>query len=110
MLNPPELIFGEVRLSRIGGSRETRHQSINASIRETRERLTEFPNVFAAHSQTPHSGIDLNVNIGNYAGVPCRTIQRLDHVQPVDNRSQLLVQASILLAFPKSSETKNWPG
>ena len=42
------------------------------------------------------------------ADVPRSAIQRFDHIQPVNNGSQALLQTGAFLAGPKSSEIKNW--
>src|SRR6266436_1045440 len=107
LLKSFELVLGEILLSRIVRGREMRHQSINPNILESRQRFTELSNVVGTHSQSTHASVDLDMHIGDHALVSRSAIKRFDHIQPVNNWSQALLQTSAFLAGPKSSETKN---
>src|SRR6185436_13360572 len=60
------------------------------------------------HAQPAHAGVDLYVNIDGHVSLHGRTIERFNRIQPVNDGGQVILQANILLAFPKTAETKNW--
>src|SRR5687767_8169359 len=86
------------------------HQSIDAHVAKLLERRDKFIQLIETNSQTAHSCIDFDVNIGNYSSVQSRSIQRLDHIEPVDHRSQSMLNADRCLSGPETSETQQWLG
>src|SRR6476619_3115429 len=87
-----ELLFREVLFAFVVRDREMGHQAVNSNVREISLRIAEFRNAIGAHTEATHAGIDLDVNIGDCISIAGRAIERLNHVEPVNNRRQLVLQ------------------
>jgi len=86
---------------------EMRHQSVDANIRKPLQHLHKLDCLIKAHTQATHAGVDLYVHVGHDSGRSCRLVQCFDQIKTIDHRRQSMLQASRLLPFPKSAQTKD---
>src|SRR5262245_22246474 len=83
------------------------HQTIHADVREVFQRFTEPAHVISGNAETPHSGVNFEMNARYYSRVASNLIQALDHIEPVNHWRQTLAQTGCLLAGPESSQAQN---
>src|SRR5256714_15230384 len=86
ILKAEKLIVGKVLFGFIVSRSEMRHQSIDPDVREAFGGLRKFGNFIGAHPQTSHPGIDLYMSVRGYFRIAGGSIERLDHIEPIDNR------------------------
>src|SRR5438128_1912726 len=83
-----------------------RHHAVNPNILESPERIGKFFYFIVTHAQSPHPGINLQMNIGDPSGSVRRSVQRRDHVQAIDDRHERFFDAKLSLPIPEPSQTK----
>src|SRR5437660_2290884 len=83
------------------------HQAVNANIFETPQRIAEFRDVFGAHPEPTHAGVDLDVSINSCLRVCCGAIQRFNRVYSVDDGREIVLNAESLLTLPNSGHAQN---
>src|SRR5258705_6631541 len=84
----------------VSGS-EVSEQAIDADVGESRETRNKLTQLIEAYSQSTHTCINLDVHLRDNSSVDCCLIERVDHVQTIDNGGYVLLDASRSLSRPE---------
>src|ERR1043165_10114170 len=83
------------------------HQSVDAEVWIVSERRDEFTELIETNTETPHARIDLHMHIRDNTRFTRGLIERVEHVAPVNDRSQVVLNARRRLSRPETSETQH---
>ena len=86
---------------------QMRHEPVNANVCESLQRGAEIPNIVGSHAQPTHSGVDFQMNIDSCSRILRGTIQRFDHVETVNNRREILLNARVFLTGPNAAQAQD---
>jgi hypothetical protein len=103
-----DLIVSQGLAGSVVSGSEVTHQSIDSHVAKWFERDNEFAQVIEANSEPAHAGVNLYVNVRDHTCIGSSAIQRVDHVNAVNNRRQSLLNAECGLSRPVTSETEHW--
>ena len=99
----------ELLLRLVVSRREMRHQALDANVLELGQRNTKVVQRISTNAEAPHAGIDLHMDGGSFVRILSGAVKRLNQVEPVNDRRQLMFEKRLLLSRPKSAKTQNRP-
>jgi hypothetical protein len=102
-----QLVAGEAVAPRLVGRREVRHQPADAQVFEVTQTPGELGGLVVPHAEPAQPRVHLDVYLGHDSGGARRRVERLGHVEPVDDRDNRLREARLGLPLPEAAEAED---
>jgi hypothetical protein len=106
-LKAHELFCGERIARRFISRGEVRHQAVHAQVSEIFERAGKLRRLNVARAEPPDARVNLRMNIRDDARLARRRIERLHHVESVDDGHEFVLETRARLPFPETFETED---